>query len=100
MYAQPSSACDSDGRRRYWRAANYLSVGQIPNGEVAEIASIGIANNGAHFPRGGPVVTASGLVLVATASDKSPRAYDVDTGKVLWKTTVPNGSEGAAAIYE
>ena len=73
---------------------------QIPDGEVAEVASIGIGNTGAHFPRGGPVVTASGLLFVATASDKSLRAYDADTGKVLWKTTLPNGSEGVPAIYE
>ena len=73
---------------------------QIPDGEVAEIASIGIGNTGAQFPRGGPVVTASGLVFVATASDKALRAYDVDTGKVLWKTSLPNGSEGVPAIYE
>jgi glucose dehydrogenase len=73
---------------------------QVPNGEVAEVAAIGIEGTGAHFPRGGVVVTASGLVFVATASDKTLRAYDADSGKVLWKTTLPNGSEGVPSIYE
>ncbi len=73
---------------------------QVPNGEVAEIAALGIEGTGAQFPRGGVVVTASGLVFVATASDKTLRAYDADTGKVLWKAELANGSEGVPAIYE
>ncbi len=58
------------------------------------------ANSGAHMPRGGPLVTAGGLVFVATASDRTVRAYDRDNGKVVWKTDLPTGSEGVPASYE
>jgi quinoprotein glucose dehydrogenase len=55
---------------------------------------------GAHFPRGAPLVTAGGLVFAATAQDRTLRAYDRDTGEVLWSTALPGGSEGIPATYE
>ena len=32
--------------------------------------------------------------------EKKIRAYDKDTGKVLWTDPLPDGSEGSPAIYE
>jgi quinoprotein glucose dehydrogenase len=58
------------------------------------------ADSGSHFPRGAPLVTAGGLLFVATAQDKMLRAYDRDNGKVLWSREVPTGSEGIPATYE
>jgi quinate dehydrogenase (quinone) len=58
------------------------------------------ADSGAHFPRGAPLVTAGGLVFVATAQDRMLRAYDRDNGKVLWAQQLPGGSEGIPATYE
>jgi quinoprotein glucose dehydrogenase len=71
---------------------------QIPDGTTN---GPGIpANSGAHFPRGAPLVTASGLLFVATAQDRKFRAYDGDTGKVLWSQDLAGGSEGIPASYE
>jgi quinoprotein glucose dehydrogenase len=47
----------------------------------------------------GIVVTATGLLFVA-ASDGKVRAYDEDTGKVLWTAPLPAGSDGIPAMYE
>jgi quinoprotein glucose dehydrogenase len=58
------------------------------------------ADAGAHFPRGSPLVTAGGLVFVATAQDRRLRAYDRDNGKVLWSKELSSGSEGIPASYE
>ena len=58
------------------------------------------ADAGAHFPRGAPLVTAGGLLFVATAQDRALRAYDRDTGKVVWTKELPGGSEGIPATYE
>lgn len=55
---------------------------------------------GAHFPRGAPLVTAGGLLFVATAQDRQLRAYDRDTGDVLWSYELPTGSEGIPATYQ
>lgn len=38
---------------------------------------------------GGPIVTASGLVFIAGTFDPYLRAFDVKTGKELWKTQLP-----------
>jgi quinoprotein glucose dehydrogenase len=55
--------------------------------------------SGAHMPRGAPLVTAGGLLFVATAQDRMLRAYDRDSGAVLWSYELPNGSEGIPATY-
>ncbi|HLF11974.1 MAG TPA: PQQ-binding-like beta-propeller repeat protein, partial [Gammaproteobacteria bacterium] len=57
-------------------------------------------DSGAHFPRGAPLVTAGGLVFAATAQDRTLRAYDRETGEVLWAHSLPGGSEGIPATYE
>jgi glucose dehydrogenase len=73
---------------------------QIPNGAVSRLADEGHAQTGSHFPRGGPLVTAGGLIFIGTSSDKKIRAYDEDTGKVIWETRVPAAAEGVPAAYE
>ncbi len=77
-----------------------LNTGEIKwrvvHGTVPELGE----NTGAHMPRGGPLVTAGGLVFVATASDRMFRAYDRDTGEVVWSYELPSGSEGIPATYE
>ena len=69
---------------------------RVPHGGVSGIGE----DVGAHFPRGAPLVTAGGLVFAATAQDRQLRAYDRETGKVLWSYTLPGGSEGIPATYE
>lgn len=73
---------------------------QVPNGGITELEEQGRNNTGARNPRGGPVVTAGGLIFAATASDRKIRAYDQDTGKVLWTYDTPTGSDGVPAVYE
>jgi len=74
---------------------------RVPHGGVTAPSELGIkADSGSHMPRGGPLVTAGGLVLVATASDRTVRAYDRDSGKVVWTKELPTGSEGVPATYE
>jgi quinoprotein glucose dehydrogenase len=67
---------------------------QIPDGDFPGLAA------GSHAPRGGPVVTAGGLLLIGTSSDRKMRAYDQDTGKVLWEKSLPAATEGVPTVYE
>jgi quinoprotein glucose dehydrogenase len=67
---------------------------QIPDGEFPGVAA------GSHAPRGGPVVTAGGLLFVGTSSDRRLRAYDQDNGKVLWDRELPAATEGVPTVYE
>ncbi len=72
---------------------------QIPLGEVPELAARGIKNTGSVYPKVGPVVTAGGLLFAATR-DKKVRAFDVDTGEILWEREVGAALEGIPAVYE
>jgi quinoprotein glucose dehydrogenase len=74
---------------------------RVPHGTVTAPPEVGIpADAGAHWPRGGLLATAGGLLFGATSSDRTFRAYDRDNGKVVWKTTLPAASEGVPATYE
>ena len=55
---------------------------------------IGTPNNG------GAVVTASGLVFIAAATDNLIRAIDLSTGEVLWKDVLPAGGQATPIVYE
>ncbi|HKE25110.1 MAG TPA: pyrroloquinoline quinone-dependent dehydrogenase [Bryobacteraceae bacterium] len=72
---------------------------KIPLGDVPELAANGIHDTGSHYPKVGPVVTAGGLLFAGTR-DRTIRAFDVDTGKVLWSRDVPMALEGMPAVYE
>jgi quinoprotein glucose dehydrogenase len=74
---------------------------RVPTGTVLAPPELNIpANTGSHFPRGGPLVTAGGLVFFATGSDRRFRAYDRDNGKEVWSMELPAASEGMPATYE
>ncbi len=72
---------------------------QVPNGEMPGLPG-GKTEPGSFAPRGGPVATAGGLLFVGTSSDRKIRAYDQDTGKVLWSMDVGAAVEGVPAVYE
>jgi glucose dehydrogenase len=74
---------------------------RVPHGSVAAPADVGIpANSGAHWPRGGLLATAGGLLFAASGSDKTLRAYDRRTGAVVWSYPLPAASDGVPAAYE
>jgi quinoprotein glucose dehydrogenase len=73
---------------------------QIPDGSVTALAGQGHRNTGSLAPRGGIVATASRLLFIATATDRKFRAYDQDSGRILWEKDLPAGAEGVPAVYE
>ena len=72
---------------------------KIPLGEVPELAAQGIRGTGFPFPKTGPVVTAGGLIFTATR-DRIVRAYDEETGKVLWERRLDTPLQGIPSVYE
>jgi len=73
---------------------------KIPLGTVLSLAEKGIKDTGSYWPRGGPVVTAGGLVFAGTGSDLTAHAYDKDTGKILWEKQLNSGPEGIPSVFE
>jgi quinoprotein glucose dehydrogenase len=72
---------------------------RVPHGSVTALGDRG-KGIGSVAPRGGVVVTAGGLILAGTASDRKLRAYDQDNGKVLWEFDLPGAQEGVPAVYQ
>ena len=48
---------------------------------------------------GGPIATAGGLTLIASAMDNFLRAFDTDTGKELWKARLRAGGQALPTTY-
>jgi quinoprotein glucose dehydrogenase len=74
---------------------------QVPLGVVRALAAKGVAATGSYHPtRNGLVVTAGGLIFIGTWSDRTLRAFDKDTGKVLWERELDANPEGIPAVYQ
>lgn len=54
---------------------------------------IGTPNNG------GSVISASGLVFIAAATDDLIRAIDIETGKTVWSDVLPAGGQANPMLY-
>jgi quinoprotein glucose dehydrogenase len=48
---------------------------------------------------GGPIVTATGLVFIGSTFDPYFRAFDVETGKELWKGKLPNSGHATPMTF-
>jgi quinoprotein glucose dehydrogenase len=49
---------------------------------------------------GGPITTAGGLVFIAGTVDGFLRAFDVQSGKELWKAQLPAGANATPVTYQ
>ena len=70
----------------------------VPLGEFPELTARGIPLTGTEN-YGGPVVTAGGLLFIAASKDERIRAFDKDTGAVLWEVQLPAGGYATPATY-
>jgi hypothetical protein len=48
---------------------------------------------------GGPIATAGDLIFVAAAADNYLRAFDIETGRELWKSRLPAGGQATPMTY-
>ena len=48
---------------------------------------------------GGPVVTAGGLIFIGATADETIRAFDKDTGAILWQAELPFGGNATPSTY-
>jgi quinoprotein glucose dehydrogenase len=71
---------------------------KVPLGEYEKLTARGIPPTGTEN-YGGPVVTAGGLIFIAASADETIRAFDKDTGKVLWQAKLPFSGNATPSIY-
>jgi quinoprotein glucose dehydrogenase len=73
---------------------------QVPLGEYPELVARGLTATGSET-YGGPVVTAGGLVFIAsTNSDRKIRAFDKTSGARVWQAVMPGPGRATVATYE
>lgn len=71
---------------------------KVPLGEYAELSARGIPPTGTEN-YGGPVVTAGGVLFIGATADETFRAFDKDTGKILWKAKLPFSGNATPSTY-
>jgi quinoprotein glucose dehydrogenase len=74
---------------------------EVPLGSVNALAG-----DNANIPPGwgsptlgGPITTAGGLVFVAGTLDRSIRAFDIDTGRELWRGDLPSSGKATPMTH-
>lgn len=70
----------------------------VPLGEYEELTARGIPPTGTEN-YGGPVVTAGGLIFIGATADEKFRAFDKETGEILWEADLPFGGNATPSTY-
>lgn len=74
----------------------------VPLGSMSPDAAAGAALGSPNLGSpnlGGAIVTAGGLVFIAATLDRQFRAFDVETGRELWRTPLPAGGKATPMTY-
>lgn len=71
---------------------------RTPFGEFPELVEKGVPTTGRES-YGGPIVTAGGVLFIGASLDNHFRAYDMDTGDLLWQTLLPHGGYATPSTY-
>lgn len=80
-----------------------LSDGSIawerPLGKIPELADVPGSDEWGSLVFGGPLLTAGGLTFIGAGQDDHLRAYDTETGDLLWEHPLPAGGQAAPMTY-
>lgn len=71
---------------------------RVPLGEFPELSKKGIPVTGMES-YGGPLATAGGLIFIAGTRDEMIRAFDKNTGSVVWQYHLPNAAFATPITY-
>jgi quinoprotein glucose dehydrogenase len=73
---------------------------EVPLGAIPGIPALPGSSQWGSVNLGGAVVTGGGLVFIAAAMDPVLRAFDVETGRELWKSELPAGGQATPMTYQ
>jgi len=88
---------DEDGNPAVQPPWGTLSAIDLRRGEIRWQVPLGGATGTENY--GGPVVTADGLVFIAATKDEAFRAFDKQTGELLWEVNLPAGVYATPSTY-
>ena len=72
---------------------------QVPLGTIPRLAQMPGSSAWGSPNLGGSIVTAGGLVFISATMDQYLRAFDIETGKELWKGALPAGGQATPMTY-
>jgi quinoprotein glucose dehydrogenase len=49
---------------------------------------------------GGPIITAGGLVFIGATIDRAIRAFEIESGRELWRGSLPGGARATPMTYQ
>jgi quinoprotein glucose dehydrogenase len=85
------TAVDVNGGRLLW---------ERPLGRMPQLVGDPRGEEWGSAAAGGPIVTAGGLVVVGAAMDDVFRAFDLETGELLWRADLPAGPQATPMTYQ
>ena len=71
-----------------------------PLGTVRDLSPIPLKIKYGVPNLGGPIVTKSGLVIIAASLDDYIRAFDISTGQQVWEKRLPAGGQATPMTYK
>jgi quinoprotein glucose dehydrogenase len=87
-------AIDLGTGRRLWESPLGSVAGLVTPEMAAKLAPDWGSPN-----LGGPIVTAGGVVFIAAALDRALHAYDIESGRELWRGALPASGKATAMSY-
>jgi quinoprotein glucose dehydrogenase len=85
-----------------------LTAVDLKTGEIRWESPLGRVPMLALFPKaaefgspnlGGSMITAGGLAFIAAGMDETLRAFDVETGRIVWEFQLPASAQAAPMTY-
>ena len=74
---------------------------EVPLGTIPQLAFIRKEAAGwGSLNLGGSMVTGGGLVFIAAAMDTYLRAFDIETGREVWKAELPASAQATPMTYQ
>lgn len=73
---------------------------QVPLGQVPALAAVPGSAQWGSPSMGGSIVTAGKLVFIGATMDDYLRAFDIESGREVWKGKLPAGGQATPMTYE
>ncbi|WP_433705775.1 glucose/quinate/shikimate family membrane-bound PQQ-dependent dehydrogenase [Paraburkholderia sacchari] len=89
-------------------AWGYMAAIDLKTNEIVWKKRIGTVRDSSPIPLpfkmgmpmlGGPIVTAGGVAFIGATADNYIRAFDVNTGKEIWRARLPAGGQATPMSY-
>ena len=86
-------AVDLDSGEHLW---------EVPLGSLERVVPPGteLPSDWGSVNLGGPIATAGGLVFIGAALDRALKAYDIETGRELWRGALPESGKATPMTYQ